>query len=420
MSEIHVQEASPIKSETNLSSFVLGALWFGAAISVAEILTGGFLAPLGWPLGLAVILFGHLIGGLVFFGAGWISSRTGLSAIGVSRLSFGKAGPKLFGSINVLQLVGWTAVMVILGSQSLNAISQALWGWQNPWAWKLILGCLLLLWTASGFTGIRWLNTSAVLLVFGLTLVLGWVVAHAVPMAVSVAPQPLRVSDAIEYVVVMPLSWLPLVGDYTRRARSTKKGNLAAVFGYVIASVWMYSIGLFSALDLGTPDPTTQMLKAGLGIVGLAIIAISTATSGFLDVVSSGISFGNVIKKAPERPMALILGGLGLLLALVFPMDQYQNFLYILGAVFAPLYAVLISDWLFLKTQRVRNRTFTLISFVSWALGVGLYYLLQTLSTPLGVTLPTLIAAAIFNVVLKILFTPKNVISAKESSYVEK
>src|SRR5208337_3013204 len=99
--------------------------------SMAEVLTGGLLAPLGLTGGLAVIFFGHLVGGLIFFGAGWMSSRTKLTAIGVSRLSFGDAGPRLFGVINVLQLVGWTAVMVILGSQSLDAIGQALWGWHN-------------------------------------------------------------------------------------------------------------------------------------------------------------------------------------------------------------------------------------------------------------------------------------------------
>ncbi len=390
--------------KTTLSGFVLGALWFGAAISVAEILTGGYLAPLGWATGLAVILFGHLVGGLIFFGAGWMSHKTGRSAIGVSELSFGKAGPRLFGAINVLQLVGWTAVMVILGSQSLNAISQALWGWQNPWAWKLILGALLLLWTASGITGIKFLNTAAVLLVFALTLVLGWVVYHATKAPQAVL-SPVRISDAIEYVVVMPLSWLPLVGDYTRRARSST-GTVTAVIGYVVASVWMYSIGLASALALGTADPTAEMLKAGLGLAGLAILVISTATSGFLDVVSSGISFRNIVPVAGEKPSALILGAVGLVLALVFPMDQYQNFLYILGAVFAPLYAILLADWLFFR-QAPRSLAFHLASFAAWVLGVVLYYLIQTVSTPLGVTVPTFLAAGLVSSVAKLLIVKR-------------
>jgi putative hydroxymethylpyrimidine transporter CytX len=390
-----------------LSSPVLGALWFGAAVSAAEILTGGLLAPLGWGWGLGVIVFGHLIGGLVFFGAGWMSSKTGENAIGVSRLSFGPWGPRVFGLVNVLQLVGWTGVMVILGSQSLDALSGALWGFHLPWVWKLVLGALLLVWAAAGQGGIRRLNTAAVVLLFVLTLVMGWVVFHADVHPVAAAKQNL--SDALELVVTMPLSWLPLVGDYTRRAGRPLGGNLAAVLCYVIGSVWMYAIGLGSALALGTADPTQQMLRAGLGIAGLVIIAISTATSGFLDVVSAGVSFNNVLGKAGAKVSALVLGAIGIALSLVFPadfLDPYQTFLYALGALFGPLYAVLLSDYLFFK-KRSRNLRFAVVSFVAWAAGAGLYYLIQKVGTPVGVTVPTVAATAALNVLLKVLFSRK-------------
>ena len=397
-----------MKTPGTLGSPVLGALWFGAAVSTAEILTGGLLAPLGWAWGLGVILAGHLVGGLVFFGAGWMSSRTGQNAIGVSRLSFGAAGPKLFGAVNVLQLVGWTAVMVILGSQSLDALAGALWGFHVSWVWKLVLGVLLLLWAASGLEGIRRLNTAAVVLLLLLTAVMGWVVFQTPPAPPSA--QPLRLSDALELVVVMPLSWLPLVGDYTRRAGKPLRGNLTAVIGYVVGSVWMYAIGLASALALGTADPTQQMLRAGLGLAGLAIIAVSTATSGFLDVVSAGVSFQNIVPRANDRGSALALGAIGVALALVFPMDRYQDFLYALGALFGPLYAVLLSDYLFVR-RRERNVRFAVFSFVAWAFGAALYYVLQSLSTPLGVTVPTVLATAALNLVFKLFVLKKGAVS---------
>jgi putative hydroxymethylpyrimidine transporter CytX len=397
-----------MKTSGTLGSPVLGALWFGAAVSTAEILTGGLLSPLGWVWGLGVIIAGHLVGGLVFFGAGWMSSKTGQNAIGVSRLSFGAAGPKLFGVVNVLQLVGWTAVMVILGSQSLDALAGSLWGFHVPWIWKIVLGALLLIWAASGIEGIRRLNTAAVILLLLLTAVMGWVVFQAPPAAPSA--QPLRLSDALELVVVMPLSWLPLVGDYTKRAGKPLRGNLTAVIGYIVGSVWMYAIGLASALALGTADPTQQMLRAGLGLAGLAIIAVSTATSGFLDVVSAGVSFQNIATKANDRISALILGAVGVALALVFPMDQYQNFLYILGALFGPLYAVLLSDYLFVR-DRERKVPFAVVSFISWAFGAALYFVLQSIATPVGVTVPTVLATAALNLVLKFIFFRKGAVS---------
>ena len=52
-------------SQTTSSHHAL--LWAGAAVSIAEILTGTYLAPLGWERGLLAIVIGHMIGGVLFF-----------------------------------------------------------------------------------------------------------------------------------------------------------------------------------------------------------------------------------------------------------------------------------------------------------------------------------------------------------------
>ena len=70
-------------SELKTSVFSNSLLWFGAGISIAEILTGMLLAPLGFGKGLLAILIGHVIGGVVMFGAGLIGARTGRSAMGL-------------------------------------------------------------------------------------------------------------------------------------------------------------------------------------------------------------------------------------------------------------------------------------------------------------------------------------------------
>ena len=44
-----------------------GLIWFDADISIAEILTGTYLAPLGLTKGIMAILLGHLDGGILFF-----------------------------------------------------------------------------------------------------------------------------------------------------------------------------------------------------------------------------------------------------------------------------------------------------------------------------------------------------------------
>jgi len=44
-----------MEEKTKLSGFGLFTLWFGAAVSMAEIFTGGLLAPLGFSEGLKAL-----------------------------------------------------------------------------------------------------------------------------------------------------------------------------------------------------------------------------------------------------------------------------------------------------------------------------------------------------------------------------
>ena len=89
------------------STFQMSLIWFGAGVSLAEILTGTSFAALGMARGLAAILLGHVIGCMLFFLAGLIGGRTGRSAMETVKMSFGQKGGLLFAFLNVLQLVGW-------------------------------------------------------------------------------------------------------------------------------------------------------------------------------------------------------------------------------------------------------------------------------------------------------------------------
>lgn len=62
-------------TEKRTSVFENGLIWFGAAVSIAEILTGTYFAPLGFAKGLLAILIGHIIGCAMLFGAGLIGGK---------------------------------------------------------------------------------------------------------------------------------------------------------------------------------------------------------------------------------------------------------------------------------------------------------------------------------------------------------
>ncbi|MCX5839175.1 MAG: cytosine permease, partial [Deltaproteobacteria bacterium] len=155
--------------KTRLSGINLFFLWFGASVSVAEILTGGYLAELGAVKGFWAILLGHLAGTLLLVLAGLIGFREKVPAIMSTRISFGKQGSYLISVINILQLVGWTAIMIIEGGTAMNVIAVSLWHFNHPNLMSCLVGFLVGLWVFWGVKGFKRINTLASALLLVLT-----------------------------------------------------------------------------------------------------------------------------------------------------------------------------------------------------------------------------------------------------------
>ena len=309
-------------SEKRTSLFENGLIWFGAGVSIAEILTGTYLASLGMKKGLAAILLGHLIGCVLLFLAGVIGGKVRKSAMETVKISFGQKGSLLFALLNVIQLVGWTAIMIYDGALAAN---QAV-GVGN-WVWCLVIGGLIILWLVIGITNLGKLNTVAMAALFILTA------------------DGLTFGAAVELAVAMPLSWLPLISDYTREAKEPVKATAVSAVVYGVISCWMYLIGMGAAIYTGESDIAQIMVKAGLGIVGLLIIIFSTVTTTFLDAYSAGISSETLSHKLNGKYIAIGVTIVGALAAIVYPMDNITDFLYLIGSVFAPMIAIQIADF---------------------------------------------------------------------------
>ena len=193
------------------STFQNGLIWFGAGVSLAEILTGTSFAPLGFARGFAAIVTGHVIGCALFFLAGLIGGRSGRSAMETVKMSFGQKGGLLFAALNVLQLVGWTAIMIYDGALAAGGIFSA-----GHWVWCLVTGGLILVWILVGVTNLGWINQVSMTALFVLTVVLCWVIFGSGAPAGRELGEAMSFGAAVELAVAMPLSWLPLVSDYTR------------------------------------------------------------------------------------------------------------------------------------------------------------------------------------------------------------
>jgi len=377
-------------------------LWFGAAVSVAEILAGGLLAPLGSSDGLSAILIGHFLGASLLVLGGIIGVRERVGAIASTRISFGVYGTRIFGMLNVLQLVGWTAIMIISAARSANEITKTLWNIDSYFGWSLGLGCLIMLWLALGReSGWKKTNAVAVALLFGLTVVLSVVLVKETGTNAAPVAGGMTFGEGVELSVVMPLSWLPLIADYTRFARSAGGAVAGSWLGYFIGSSWMYIIGLGAALLTGSADPSGVMLAANLGMAALGIIVLATITTTFMDAYSAGVSFSTLIPGLNEKHVALVMTAIGTVLALVVNMEQYEHFLLAIGSVFAPLFAVLLTDYFILgKRSAEPGLLANWNALAVWAVGVALYYQFLKLDMILGATVPVIAVTGLLNIIV--------------------
>ncbi|WP_227765568.1 putative hydroxymethylpyrimidine transporter CytX [Zhaonella formicivorans] len=391
-----------IEGQGSLSVFNFFLLWFGAAISIAEIMTGGLLAPLGLSTGLLVILLGHAIGVGILALGGIIGANTKAPAIMSTRISFGIYGSYLFSIFNMLQLIGWTAVMIISGGRSVNIIGKMLWSLDNVTLWSIVIGMLIILWIMLGQTGFKKLNAAAVILLFLLTIVLSYVVFKKGELFTAQVEGEISFGTALELNVIMPLSWLPLIADYTRFAKNTKGAVLGSFLGYFLGSSWMYLIGMVSGIVFANPEPGAIMIAANLGFTALGIIILSTVTTTFLDVYSAGVTFLNIFPKLNEKNVAIVMGIIGTIIAVIVPIEQYENFLYAIGSVFAPLFAILFTDYFITRKKREISEELLINwgSMLVWLIGIGLYYMLIRFDFILGTTVPVMVLTSIIYVAL--------------------
>lgn len=371
-------------SETKrTTSFQNGLIWFGAGVSIAEILTGTYFAPLGFAKGLIAILIGHVIGCTMFFFSGLIGGRTRKSAMESVKLSFGGKGGLIFAALNVLQLVGWTAIMIYDGAVAIGGIFPG-----HAWVWCLVIGALILLWIAIGITNLGPVNQIAMAALFVLTIVMCHVIFTKGSVWTVAPTSGLSFGAAIELAVAMPLSWLPLISDYTREAEKPFAATMSSTLVYGGVSTWMYIIGMGAAILTGGGNIAAIMVKAGLGIAALIILILSTVTTTFLDAWSAGISAESLWPKLSGKTVAMIATVIGIVLAMLFPMDDITDFLYLIGSVFAPMIAVQIADYFILKKADSADRDWNVRNLVVWVIGFILYRLLMQVDLPVGSTLP--------------------------------
>jgi len=285
-----------------------------------------------------------------------------------------------------------------------------------------VAGIVTTLWAVLGHRFWKWVQriavTALLLLCCVMTYVLfsqyGW---DQLTKISSKGSMPFMVG--LDLVIAMPMSWLPLVCDYSRFARSTPAAFWGTWIGYFIVSSWMYILGLSAALATGSATPESMVLQLmvgmGLALPAIIIVLFSTFTTTFLDIYSTAVSSLNIWPALGERRGSVLCGILGTALALVFPATAYESFLLFIGSVFCPLFGIVLADFFVLRRGRYfegpthgrdpywYSAGFNPWAFAAWAGGFGIYHILQR-TTSLGASIPSLVIAGLIYLALMALW----------------
>lgn len=394
-------------------------LWSSLGVGLLVLVAGSLLIPgLGLRDALAVSIVGSLIGSILLASAGVIGSKYSVPTMVSLRPILGKAGSYLPTTLNVVQLVGWTAFELMIMGLAATNVSGPILGSET--ATKVFWTIIFATWCAALAIGgplvfvRKWLERIAIWLVYFSAI---WITVQIFVRPESWSlfaktgdgtfPIPL----ALDLVIAMPISWWPLISDYNRFSSTTRGAFLGTFLGYTISNTWFYFLGAALVVVMGITDIISSIAALFLGNLALVFILVDETDNCFADIYSTAVSTQNVAPKIRQWMSIMVTTIIGLVLALAIPLTEYEWFLLMIGGLFIPLLGILISEYI------IRERTggFQISDFyenapkikprtlLSWFAGIAIYFLIASCFPEVGASIPSFALSASLNFILGIL-----------------
>jgi len=385
VSELHTREA-PLTLTTDpprpLRFTDQLALWANLGISLFGPLTGALIATTAGSVGLAMtaIVIGCGLGAILLGASAVIGASTGAPAMVSLRGLVGRRGSVVPTLLNIAQNVGWATLEIIVISTAAVAVLGQTW----RWPFVILAGA------AATVMAIRPLGSVRLLRKIMVWLVL----AASVYLFVQVLMQPrqsipqesvLGFWPAVDLAVAGVISFAPLAADYSRHSQTRKAAFWGASLGYGLAAIAYYALGVFAVLNLGASDVITALVTLPAGAIAIAILLIDEVDEAFANVYSTTMSVHNLLPQVDRRIVALLIGVTATLLAGLLDLGQYQAFLFLIGSVFVPLYAVAAVDFFVVSRRRwdvSATSRFRVAPVIAWACGFAAYQLVYPGTVP--------------------------------------
>jgi putative hydroxymethylpyrimidine transporter CytX len=339
-----------------LGLFDTTLLWANLSISLLVIVAAAGLVPaLSFKQALLAILIGGVLGNALLGLAGMIGADARVPGMVVLRAPLGKRGSYAPTALNVAQNLGWSTFELIIISTAAAALSQRVFGFEARWAWALLFGAVSIGLGLLGPIGFvrRYLRKFAAWAVGASIVYLTWWAfdkADLHHLWHSRGTGGVSLGQGIDLVIASVMSWTPLAADYTRFSRDRRSGFLGTGIGYLVPTLWCFGLGAVLVLGRGLSEPSQipSAVASGsaLAVVALLMLTVDESDEAFADIYSTAVSVQNVLPWLSQKLLIVLIGAIATAGAVAINLGNYLTFLYLLGSVFVPLFAVLLADWL--------------------------------------------------------------------------
>jgi nucleobase:cation symporter-1, NCS1 family len=379
---------TPVPERLRTLSFGdVALLWGNLGVSLLVLVAGAFLSPaLGLERALLAIVVGGVIGNALLGLAGLIGAERRVPAMVLLRDPLGERGSYAPTALNVLQNVGWATFELIVIATAASALADRVFGFGARWAWVLLFGALMCALALVGPVSLvrRYLRRYAIWVVAASVLYLTWWALDGADLTASWragGDGSLTFWQGVDLTIAMAASWLPLAADYTRFARTSRSAFWGTAIGYFVPHVWLYALGalLLVSRGLGAVGDLSALIvavAAGGFAAALALLALTVDETDepFANVYSAAVSVQNVVPRASQRLVIVVVSAVATLGALAIDLVRYEIFLFLLGSAFVPLFGVLAADFLLGAARPVAVRW---SGIAAWTLGFVVYQWLQ-------------------------------------------
>jgi len=390
-------------------------LWSSLGVGLLVLSAGSFLSEAKFLDAILAIIVGSAVGSILLALAGKIGSDHGIPSLITMRPAFGVRGSYLPAVLNILQLVGWTTFEIMIMARAADMLTGSILPY---YFWAAIFGALVALLGIAGPLNVirQWIGKFAVWIAYGTSaiIIINLLNSADIPSLLLSSGEGLSFFSALDLVIAMPVSWMPLVADYNRFSKKSKSALWGTFIGFTMTNILFY----FGGILLGTSDVMAIVVAIQAMFFGFLILLliVDEADNAFADVYSASVSTQNVFAMINQKHLVIGFTSLSAILAMAVSIEHYEVFLLLIGAIFIPLFGVVLTDYYIIKRQKYTEQMLYVSqnrlgigvpAIIAWTLGVLLNYILSPLSPiyipqlpAIGATIPSFVAASLIYLVI--------------------